>query len=73
LLRPIALDGKYTRSVKVNRPGVSVRTRSGYYAGETRVAGNKPSVIDGLRRLEGILPRTDVPLGERGAVAAAEV
>jgi hypothetical protein len=48
----------------VNRPGVSIRTRSGYYAGETRAASNKPSVVtpETVSALEGILPRSDVPL-----------
>jgi VWFA-related protein len=58
-------NGKYHKiEVKVNRPGVSVRTRSGYYAGETRVAGNKPSVVapETVTALEGVLPRSDVPL-----------
>ena len=58
-------NGKYHKiDVKVNRPGVSVRTRSGYYAGEMRVAGNKPSVVtpETVSALEGILPRNDVPL-----------
>ncbi len=33
-------NGKYHKiEVKVNRPGASVRTRSGYFAGETRRAG----------------------------------
>src|SRR5262249_23084 len=58
-------NGKYHKiDVKVNRPGVNVRTRSGYYAGETRVAGNKPSVVDpeAASALGGVLPRTDLPL-----------
>ena len=57
--------GKFHKiDVKVNRPGVSVRTRSGYYAGETRVAGNKASVVtpETVSALEGVLPRNDVPL-----------
>src|SRR3954468_996296 len=61
----LARPGKYHKiEVKVNRPGVSVRTRSGYCAGETRVAGNKPSVVtpETVSALEGILPRNDVPL-----------
>lgn len=63
-------NGKYHKiDVKVNRPGVNVRTRSGYYAGEKVVAGNKPSVVapEPLTALEGVLPRADVPL----AVSAA--
>lgn len=61
-----APNGKYHKiEVKVNRPGTSVRTRSGYYAGETRAAGNKPSVVtpETVSALEGVLPRTDIPLG----------
>jgi len=60
-----APNGKYHKiEVKVNRPGVSVRTRSGYYAGETRAAGTKPSAVtpETVSALEGILPRNDVPL-----------
>jgi hypothetical protein len=58
-------NGKYHKiDVKGNRPGVNVRTRSGYYAGEKVVAGNKPSVVDPetASALSGVLPRTDVPL-----------
>src|SRR4029453_1508709 len=57
--------GKYHKiEVKVNRPGVSVRTRSGYYAGETSVPDSKPSIVspETAAALEGVLPRTDVPL-----------
>ena len=70
-----AATGKYhTIDVKLSRPRVSVRTRSGYYAGERRVAGNKPSVVDpeAASALEGILPRTDVPLTVSVAPFAAE-
>jgi VWFA-related protein len=58
-------NGKYHKiDVKVNRPDVSVRTRSGYYAGETRVPDSKSSVVspEAVAALEGVLPRTDVPL-----------
>jgi VWFA-related protein len=58
-------DGRYHKiDVKVNRPGVNVRTRSGYYAGETRAHASKPSIVDPetVSALEGVLPRTDVPL-----------
>ena len=58
-------NGKYHKiDVKVNRPGISVRTRSGYYAGETRVAGNKASAVspETVSALEGVLPRNDIPL-----------
>jgi VWFA-related protein len=67
-------NGKYHKiDVKVTRPGVSVRTRSGYYAGETRVAGNKPSVVtpETVSALEGILPRNDVPLSVSAVPLAA--
>ncbi|HEU4937191.1 MAG TPA: VWA domain-containing protein [Vicinamibacterales bacterium] len=66
--------GKFHKiEVKVNRPGVSVRTRSGYYAGETRVAGNKPSVVtpETVSALEGVLPRNDVPLSVSAVPLAA--
>jgi VWFA-related protein len=58
--------GKFHKiEVKVNRPGVSVRTRGGYYSGESRARGGSPaSNSDGAANaLEGVLPRTDVPLG----------
>lgn len=50
--------------VKVNRPGVSVRTRAGYYLGETRPPGRMPTTVspDTAAALDGVLPRTDVPL-----------
>lgn len=63
-------QGKFHRiEVKVNRPGVNVRTRAGYYTGETRVKEAVPSLLnpETAAALEGILPRTDVPL----AVGAA--
>ena len=48
----------------MNRPSVSVQTRTGYYAGETHAAGSKPTVVspDASADLDGVLPRTDVPL-----------
>ena len=50
--------------VKVNRPGVTVRTRSGYYAGETRAAGRGTTTVspETAAALDGVLPRRDVPL-----------
>ena len=57
--------GKFHRiEVKVNRPGVNVRTRAGYYTGETRVKEAVPNLLnpDTATALEGTLPRTDVPL-----------
>ena len=58
-------NGRFHKiEVKVHRPGVSVQTRAGYYAGETRAAGSKPTVVspDASAAMGGILPRTDVPL-----------
>jgi len=57
--------GKFHKiDVKVKRSGLSVRTRSGYYLGETRAAGSKPSVVspETVSALEGVLPRNDLPL-----------
>jgi len=58
-------NGKLHRiEVKVNRRDVDVRTREGYYAGEKRTSARKASVIspDTAAMLEGVLPRTDLPL-----------
>jgi VWFA-related protein len=50
--------------VKVNQPGATVRTRSGYYAGETRAAdrGTTPVSPETAAALDGVLPKRDVPL-----------
>jgi hypothetical protein len=50
--------------VKVGRRGVSVHTRAGYYAGETRAAVSKATAVspDASAAIDGVLPRTDVPL-----------
>jgi len=50
--------------VKVDRPGVSVRTRSGYVAGPTRPPDRKPTIgsPDTVAALQGVLPRADLPL-----------
>jgi VWFA-related protein len=58
-------NGRFHKiEVKVNRPSVSVQTRAGYYAGETRAAGSKPTVVspDASAAIDGVLPHTDVPL-----------
>jgi VWFA-related protein len=57
--------GKLHRiEVKVDRPGVAVRTRAGYYAGETRAPDRGTTVVapETAEALEGVLPRRDVPL-----------
>ncbi len=59
-------NGRFHKiDVKVDRPGVTVRTRSGYYAGETRAPDRTASAVapDTTDALEGVLPRADVPLG----------
>jgi VWFA-related protein len=58
-------NGRFHKiEVKVNRQGVSVHTRAGYYAGETRAAGLKPIVVspDASAAIDGVLPHTDVSL-----------
>src|SRR6478609_2448765 len=60
-----APNGRFhTIDVKVDRHGVSVHTRAGYYAGETRAAGAKATVVSpaASAALDGMLPRTAVPL-----------
>jgi len=57
--------GKFHKiEVKVNRSGVNVRSRAGYYTGETRVKEATPNLLnpETATALEGVLPRTDVPL-----------
>ena len=50
--------------VKVDRPGVTVRTRSGYYAGAPRAADRGAAVVspEATAALDGVLPRRDLPL-----------
>ncbi len=62
----VRANGKYHRiEVKVQRPGVVVRTRSGYYAGETTVPNRSPLTVSSATgdALQGVLPRAEVPLG----------
>ena len=76
------VDGKFrTLEVKVNRPGVEVRTRSGYFAGTPKTkASKKPALTPLEASLTGLLPTTETPLrataapfampGKPGAVVA---
>jgi VWFA-related protein len=64
---PADLHGKgklHKIEVKVSRPGVTIRTRAGYYAGETRAKGIAPALMspETLDVLADVLPRADVPL-----------
>jgi VWFA-related protein len=50
--------------VKVDRPGVNVRTRSGYISGPTRPSDRRPTIgsPETVSALQGVLPRGEVPL-----------
>jgi hypothetical protein len=73
-------DGKLHKlQVKVNRPDVDVRTRSGYYAPEPEKPGDKknakatmtPEAVELAKAIGGLLPSSAVPL--KVAVAAFAV
>jgi VWFA-related protein len=58
-------DGRFHAvSVKVNRPNVSVRTPSGYYAGGRRDGHRGASAFapETAAAISGVLPRADLPL-----------
>jgi VWFA-related protein len=57
-------DGKFHNiTVKVNRPDVTVRTRSGYYAGGRRGERVSSAIApETAGAIAGILPRNDLPL-----------
>jgi VWFA-related protein len=70
------VDGKFRRlEVKVNRPDVEVRTRSGYYTGTATkpTSSKKPAAprtpLD--ESVTGLLPMTDTPLRLSAAAFAA--
>jgi VWFA-related protein len=50
--------------VKVDRPGVNVRARSGYLAGPARPTDRRPTIgsPETVAALQGVVPRGDVPL-----------
>jgi VWFA-related protein len=50
--------------VKVDHPGVNVRTRSGFVTEPVRTTGGKPTIgsPETIAALKGVLPRADVPL-----------
>jgi len=59
--------------VKVQRPGVMVRTRSGYYSGDKDTTERTPLTVSAgtAEALRGVLPRGELPLGVSVAPFAA--
>ena len=74
-LRPLYTkdDGTFHRvDVAVNRPGVEVRTRTGYYAGDAGDAKKKEATTSPenailVKALHGVLPESGLPLGVTAA------
>jgi hypothetical protein len=62
---PKATGKLHSIAVKVQRPDVTVRTRSGHYVGDRGAADRTPLTVspETADALQGVLPRGDVPLG----------
>jgi VWFA-related protein len=65
--REVAADGRLRRiEVRVHRPGVEVRTRSGYYApsaeNAARTPAASPETLALAKAIGGILPNPELPL-----------
>jgi VWFA-related protein len=67
-----AHDGKFrTVDVRVNRPGLEVRTRSGYDAPRDAPADRpKPAASPLMKALAGVVPKSDLPMQITGAAFA---
>ncbi len=66
-----ANDGKvHSLSVKVNRPGVTVRTRNGYLATDALALAEAPESAPIARSLDGVLPNNGLPLVAAAAAFA---
>jgi hypothetical protein len=65
-------DGKFrTVEVTVNRPGLTVRTRSGYDAPRDAPADRpKPAASPLMKALAGVVPKSDLPMQITGAAFA---